>query len=488
MKIRNLAVLLGSLATLAACEGLKDALTAHVDVAAKASDRELSVTRLSDLLGNSQLQIPANRETAGILAELWMDYQLLAKAAARGDSTADPKIIDEATLGITANVRLKRFMDNMSATMKADSGSETSYNQGVGGIFVARHILFATQNNFTPQQRDSVRKKAEGVRKELTTANFPAMAKKYSADPGSATRGGDLGAFNRGDMVKPFSDALAALRPGEISPLVETNYGFHIIQRPTYASAKGEYDPAFTQMSKQRAESVFVAKLDNEGNITIKKGAATAAKGAARDLSGHYNDNDVLASYKGGQLTVGRFARWVESYPPNLRLPQQMAQAPDSLVDQFVKSIARNELMLKKADSAGIVMSADEKKQLYSEFSSIQAQLWQQLGIDPKSLADSAKSQPERERLAASRVEAYLDAIMAGRAQPLSVPTPVKTVLMAKYPAKIYPAGVDRAVERAKKVRQAADSTRAAQQPRTQVPLPGRPDSSTGAAPNTKRP
>src|ERR1051325_1266011 len=146
--------------------------------------------------------------------------------------------------------------------------------------------------------------------------------------------------------------------------------------------------------------------------------------------------------------------------------------------------------MLKKADSAGVVMTPDEKKQLYSEFSSVESQLWQQLGIDPRALSDSAKSEPERERLASSRVEAYLDAIMAGRAQPLSVPTPLKSVLMAKYPAKVYAAGVDRAVERAKKVRQSADSTRAAQQPRTQVPLPGaRPDSgTTGAAPNTKRP
>ena len=490
MKIRNIAVLLGSLATLAACQGLRDALTAHVDVAAKASDRELSVTRLSDLLGNSVLQIPVTRETAGILTDLWVDYNLLAKAAAKGDSTADPKIIDEATLGITANVRLKRYMDKVSSTLKADSGSETSYNQGVGGIFVARHILFQVPGGATQQAKDSVRRKAEGVRKELTTANFAAMAKKYSADPGSASRGGDLGAFNRGDMVKPFSDALAALRPGEISQLVETSYGYHIIQRPTYASAKGTYDSAFVNLSRQKSESIFVAKVDEEGSINVKANAATAAKGAARDMSAHYDDSDVMATYKGGELTVSRFVRWVESYPPSLRLPQQMASAPDSLVKQFVKSVARNELMLKKADSAGIVMTPDEKKQLYAEFSSVESQLWQQLGIDPRSLSDSAKSEPERERLAASRVEAYLDAIMAGRAQPLSVPTPLKSVLMAKYPSKVYAAGVDRAVERAKKVRQSADSTRAAQTPRTQVPLPGaRPDSGTPATPPaTKRP
>jgi hypothetical protein len=155
-----------------------------------------------------------------------------------------------------------------------------------------------------------------------------------------------------------------------------------------------------------------------------------------------------------------------------MRLPQQMAQAPDSLVRQFVKSIARNEIMLKRADSAGIVLTPEEKKNIHDEYRAILTQLWAQLGLEPKSLADSAKSLPERERLAAARVEAYLDRILAGQAQPLSVPSPIQNVLMSKYKAKIYPAGVDRAVERAKKLRATADSARSTQQPQSQVPLP----------------
>ena len=77
---------------------------------------------------------------------------------------------------------------------------------------------------------------------------------------------------------------------------------------------------------------------------------------------------------------------------------------------------------------------------------------WAQLGIDPKSLADSAKSTADSERLAASRVDAYLDRVMAGQAQPVSVPTPLKIVLMDKYDAKVNSAGIDRAVERAPKL------------------------------------
>src|SRR5258705_9571696 len=159
MKIRSLLALTGALVSLTACDGLREALTAHVDVAARAESHELSVNRLSDMLGNATLQIPVTRETANILSDLWVNYQLLGIAAARGDSLNDPKLIDEAALGITSNIRLRRFMEAVAKSFKADSASETSYNQATGGLFVARHILFKFPDNATQQQKDSVKKK-----------------------------------------------------------------------------------------------------------------------------------------------------------------------------------------------------------------------------------------------------------------------------------------------------------------------------------------
>ena len=68
----------------------------------------------------------------------------------------------------------------------------------------------------------ALRAKAEGVLKEVRApgADFAALAKKYSQDPGSAAQGGDLGVFGRGAMVKPFEDAAFKLKEGEISGLV----------------------------------------------------------------------------------------------------------------------------------------------------------------------------------------------------------------------------------------------------------------------------
>jgi hypothetical protein len=187
----------------------------------------------------------------------------------------------------------------------------------------------------------------------------------------------------------------------------------------------------------------------------------------------HRKDNGVLASFKGGDLTVSEFLGWVETMPPQMQVARQLPQLPDSIVKRFVSSIAEREVMLQKADSAKITLSAEDKTQLYGQFSQLVQGLEQQLGIDRKAVADSAKTAPERERLAANRVESYIDRILGGQAQPLPVPQPLAAVLQGKYDSSINSAGVDRSVERAQKIRSAADSTRAKNQPRSDVPLPG---------------
>jgi len=138
-----------------------------------------------------------------------------------------------------------------------------------------------------------------------------------------------------------------------------------------------------------------------------------------------------------------------------------------------VKQVALQAVLLKKADSAHIDVSPEEKANMYSSFAQLVTNIWQALGVDPKQLADSAKTTAEKERLAASRVDAYLDHMLAGQAQVINAPAPLKKLLDAKYESSVNQAGIDRAVERAQKVRASADSAKAANQPRSQIPIPG---------------
>ena len=80
-------------------------------------------------------------------------------------------------------------------------------------------------------ERDRVRTQLAELRERIIKGEkFSMLATLYSQDPGSAKKGGELGFFSRGDMVSDFESAAFALKPGEVSPIVETQYGFHIIQ------------------------------------------------------------------------------------------------------------------------------------------------------------------------------------------------------------------------------------------------------------------
>ncbi|MFA5389343.1 MAG: peptidylprolyl isomerase [Candidatus Omnitrophota bacterium] len=94
----------------------------------------------------------------------------------------------------------------------------------------ASHILIKTADKATDEEKQKAKEKIEALRaKAISGEDFDKLAKENSED-GSAANGGDLGYFKRGDMVKPFEDAAFGLEKGQISPVVETQFGYHIIK------------------------------------------------------------------------------------------------------------------------------------------------------------------------------------------------------------------------------------------------------------------
>jgi peptidyl-prolyl cis-trans isomerase D len=90
------------------------------------------------------------------------------------------------------------------------------------------------------EERTAAQKKVEGLLAQLRAApdKFAELAKQYSQDPGSKDNGGDLGFFARGAMVKPFEDAVFKLKQGQLSGIVESSFGFHIIKLTEIKPAK----------------------------------------------------------------------------------------------------------------------------------------------------------------------------------------------------------------------------------------------------------
>ncbi len=99
-----------------------------------------------------------------------------------------------------------------------------------GEQVAARHIIISTQGMQSEAEIAEARERIEAIREEiLAGADFAELAREHS-DDGSALQGGDLGAFGRGQMVPEFERAAFALEEGEISEIVQTQFGFHIIE------------------------------------------------------------------------------------------------------------------------------------------------------------------------------------------------------------------------------------------------------------------
>jgi len=133
----------------------------------------------------------------------------------------------------------------------------------------ARHILFKVPQGTEPEKEQEIKKKAEEVLQKIKEgADFTEMAKQYSEEPGAAENGGDLGFFPKGQMVEPFEKAAFSLKKGEISDLVRTDFGYHIIKvedivgENPYEEAKPAIQAILKrekaqELARQRAEEVY---------------------------------------------------------------------------------------------------------------------------------------------------------------------------------------------------------------------------------------
>ncbi len=465
MKSYRLSVL-GAVAFAVACGA-----ASNPDVAAKAGNQQLSVTRLAEILGQSQA--PLEKDVARSIAELWVNYQLVGLAAAKGDSLSDPKVMEAALWSSIENIRVKKFYDAVSKgwSDQAPGTDEQRYNSGEA--FAARHILVKVDQGATPEQKAAAKSKAEGILKEATPANFAALAAK-SDEPNAKERGGDLGLFGRGMMVPEFEKCVIALKIGEISKtLCETSFGFHIIYRSPFQEVAEKFAPIAKQRNVAIAESTYLAKLEASNEVKLENNVTVKAKAVAKNPLGYKKDNGTMATYKGGKLTASRFADWLSAYPPQSQIRPQLVQAPDTVVEKFVKQIVRNELVLKQADSAKAMADTAEMSNLFLNFKNAVAQVWTQLSIEPSKLVDSTGKAGNKEALAGARVEEFFGKLIKNEVPFVDIPYPVTRAVQQKYEFSINEAGLDAVIEKAKSVRATSDSLKAQQAPPPGAPTPG---------------
>ncbi len=212
-------------------------------------------------------------------AEDYLRMKMLAAEGAKAGLDKDPEVVRQLALmreNLIAQAQLERIEKGITISdadlQKTYDAQKAQYEQ-----VKARHILIAFKGSPAAQEgkpeltEEQAKAKAEDIRKQLVAgASFDELAKKESDDVGSGARGGDLGEFGRGQMVPEFEKAAFDAKVGEVTPVIRTQFGFHIIKVDSHAATPfAEVRPTLERTEKQARVQAALEQMKTTAKPTF---------------------------------------------------------------------------------------------------------------------------------------------------------------------------------------------------------------------------
>jgi len=221
--------------------------------------------------------------------------QTLESALAQANLT-----MDEFTAQMRDGLTIRKLMEDVvSKAEVSDADVKDFYDKNPDHFkkpetVSARHILIKVDDTTDEAKKAEARKKAETVRERLVKGeDFATVCAETSDDPGSKDNGGLYENFPRGQMVPPFEEAAFTQKAGEVGPLVETQFGFHIIKVEKHNEAgmadltevKDRVKGFLENRKKQEAAQAYLKELNDAAKITYGKGFEPPAPPSAPEAA-----------------------------------------------------------------------------------------------------------------------------------------------------------------------------------------------------------
>lgn len=439
---------------LSGCGALGDVITGKANVVARAGGEELTVTQLADLLVTWEKR-PIRWEFVDHFVRHWVDITLLAQRLATGDSLLDTAVVLEATWPHVHQFLIADLQSQLFAQrVPLDSAAVDSIYRA-GELRVLWHILRRVSQQMTPEEKEAQRASAARIRERLLHGGSWEEANAQNEDGNARLAGGDLGIVRRGQMVPAFERAGFGLAPGELSEVTETAVGYHVVYRPRL-----EEIPRFARSLEPTLsaefDSLYVEELLSENSVMIRPDAASGIRELAEYPPPYLGSNRVLATYRGERFTAGDFVRWLQFLPIDVH--EQVIDAPDDEIDSLVRRLVAQELLWDQVETVGLTVSDSLYDWVRRRYRDQLASLWRAVNISPESLVVAAATPVERERIAQQRVTRHLEAVAAGETWLRAVQPFLAAWLGRNAAWEIRQRGMERAMARARDMREARQS------------------------------
>ena len=329
---------------------------------AEAEGQRLTVEDAAQLIAQHST-VPGDSQVVRFVAELWVDYTLLALHLAEDTTlaTLDVDLVTEQPLfDITMNSLREEVLD-VDTVVSDGELTERFAAELPGARATASQILLAFPAAATTRQRDSVLAFARSLGDQLDDGgDFAALAGRFSGDPGSGRRGGSMGTFPRGQMLAPIDQAVFALSPGEVSEPVMTGLGYHLLRLdslevPELSEVADEFRSLIQLERIGAAEAAYIMQLDSLSGLALAEGALEIARGLVETVPSRLSGGAArraLLVWQDGVYTIGDFVELLRASPEGFTA--SVAEAGDEELEAALLRLGREELLMAEARARGL--------------------------------------------------------------------------------------------------------------------------------------
>lgn len=438
--------------------GCGDAFTSRVDAVARVGEYELGIEPLAELIATGK-GLPLRRDVVEGVSALWVDYVVFADRLVGGDSLLDSATVEAAMWAETQQEIANRYHELLiGGKARLDSAAvDSAYEAGRHRLI--RHVQFGVPPDASPEVRNAKRAVAEDTYRRLRSGGLTwAQAAEVSEDAATMARQGSLGIIAHGEMIPAIENAAFALAPGAISEVVTSTAGLHVLFRPALADVREEFAHELQLRREDTLDEQYLADLPVRWRIRVRDGIAPAVREVGNDPMRAKRSRTVLGTYRDGTFRVQDFARWLQAMPMEIR--QQLPSASDSQITDMVHTLIRNEALLLEARDSGVTVTDEFVDETRDRLRRLMALMSALLGFPFDSL-DAVRALPveERRSLVGTRVFEYLRAVANNRKRLQTVPPFLADELRSRAEWALVPAGVERALDRARAMRLALEPT-----------------------------
>ena len=344
-------VVLASLGLFASCDSGKSHLVAT------AGELELTVDDLGGIIAHGK-HVPLRRDIVERMAGLWVDYALVVQRLAEGDSLLDSTTVVDAMWSERQAMVVEAYHAELIADriLLEPSAVDSAYTAGNERLIY--HILVRTNPEFSSAQRDEARWKANRLH-DVAEGGLEGWlrANEENEDVQSRDADGSLGIITRGGQVPGFEETAFALEPGEMSPVTESQYGFHVIWRPQLSEVWDEFEDGYRRRIEERLSAEFTRELEDSRQISVRDEAPELMRIAVENIRDEGDWRRTIGTYDGGRFTVADFVRWLQVLPVEYRA--HVGEADDEQLKLFARGLMRNYVLEIEALEAGHNLSQE---------------------------------------------------------------------------------------------------------------------------------